>query len=41
MQARIEDSTGALLYISSTITPVITRGAPGDGVEIAVIRVGR
>jgi heat shock protein HslJ len=41
MQAGIEDSTGALLYISNTITPVITRGAPGDGVEIAVIRVGR
>jgi heat shock protein HslJ len=41
MQARIEDSTGALLYISNTITPVITRSAPSDGVEIAVIRVGR
>jgi putative lipoprotein len=41
MQTRIEGSTGELLYISNTITPVITRGAPGDGVEIAVIRVGR
>lgn len=39
MQARIEDRSGTLLYINNTIIPVITRGAPLDGVEIAVIAV--
>lgn len=41
MQARIEDHKGALLYISNTVNPVITRGAPSDGVNIAVIPVAR
>lgn len=39
MQVRIEDSSGTLLYISNTIVPVITRGAPSDGVNIAVVKV--
>lgn len=41
MQARIEDGSGELLFISNTIVSVITRGAPSDGVDIAVIRVGQ
>ena len=41
MQARIEDGSGTLLFISNTVNPVITRGAPSDGVNIAVVPVAR
>jgi putative lipoprotein len=39
MRARIEDSTGKLLYTSDTVTPVITRGNPVSDVEIVVVPV--
>ena len=40
MSARIEDSTGILLFISDTHTPVITHGFPVKDVEIVVVPVG-
>ena len=39
MSARIEDGSGALLFISDTHTPVITRGNPTEDVEIVVVPV--
>jgi heat shock protein HslJ/uncharacterized lipoprotein YbaY len=38
--ARIEDSTGKLLFISDTMIPVITRDSPMEDVEIVVVPVG-
>jgi heat shock protein HslJ len=40
MGVRIEDSTGKLLFISDTMTPVITNGNPTEDVEIVVVPVG-
>ena len=40
MSVRIEDSSGKLLFISDTHTPVITRGNPTQDVEIVVVPVG-
>ena len=40
MSARIEDSTGKLLFISDTTNPVITHDNPSDDVEIVVVPVG-
>lgn len=39
MSARIADSSGALLFISDTFTPVITQGAPTENVEIMTVPV--
>lgn len=41
LSARIEDKTGKLLFISDTITPVITRGNPVSGIEVLVIPVNQ
>ena len=40
MSARIEDGAGKLLFISDTVTPVITHGAPTKDVEIVVVPTG-
>jgi putative lipoprotein len=40
VQARITDGGGKLLFISTTAYPVITRGAPTQGVEVIVEKVG-
>ncbi len=37
--ARITDAQGNLLFISGTSVPVITNGAPSDGIEIQVVPV--
>ena len=34
--ARIEDADGQLLFISTTMNPVITKGNPTSGVEVLV-----
>ncbi|MFN2134653.1 MAG: YbaY family lipoprotein [Candidatus Promineifilaceae bacterium] len=39
LAARIEDSAGILRYINDTHTPVITRGAPTEEVDIWVRRI--
>ncbi len=38
VRVRIEDGSGKLLYVSDTITPVITGGNPTSGLEIVVVR---
>ena len=40
MSARITDGDGKLLFISGTITPVITRGNPTSDVVIMTVPVG-
>ena len=40
MSARIEDGAGKLLFISDTVTPVITHGSPTKDVEIVVVPTG-
>jgi heat shock protein HslJ len=40
MSARIEDGAGKLLFISDTVTPVITHGSPTNDVEIVVVPTG-
>lgn len=40
MSARTEDGSGKLLFISDTVTPVITNGNPTEDVEIIVVPVG-
>jgi uncharacterized lipoprotein YbaY len=39
VSARIEDGAGNLLFISDTVTPVITNGNPTEDVEIMTIQV--
>jgi putative lipoprotein len=39
VRAEIRDGAGDLLWTTDTVHPVLTRGAPSDGVEIRVIRV--
>jgi heat shock protein HslJ len=41
MSARIEDGAGKLLFISDTVMPVITHGAPTKDVEIVVVPTGQ
>ena len=41
VRASIRDCTGKLLWISDTHTPVLTRGAPSDNVDICVRSVSR
>jgi putative lipoprotein len=36
---RIEDATGAPLFVAGTVVPVITAGNPTEGLEIPVIEV--
>jgi putative lipoprotein len=38
ISARIEDSSGKLLFISDTVYPVITRGNPTSDVEVLVVQ---
>jgi putative lipoprotein len=40
VRAEIRDAAGDLLWTTDTVHPVLTRGAPSDGVEIRVVRVG-
>ena len=37
LRVRIEDENGKLLFISDTHTPVITQGAPTEGIEMVVV----
>jgi putative lipoprotein len=37
LRVRIEDDNGNLLFISDTHTPIITRGAPTENVEVVVV----
>lgn len=39
VRAEIRGPAGELLWTSDTVHPVLTRGAPADGVEIRVVRV--
>ena len=39
VSARILDGSGKLIFISDTITPVITRGSPTQDVEVIVVQV--
>ncbi len=36
LSARIEDGTGKLLFINTSLIPVITRGNPATGIEVVV-----
>lgn len=38
VRATVRDAAGALLWTTTTATPVFTQGAPIDGVEVAVER---
>jgi putative lipoprotein len=40
VRAEIRSADGKLLWTTDTVHPVLTRGAPGDGIEIRVVRVG-
>jgi putative lipoprotein len=40
LQARIESPEGQLIFINDTFTPVITRDAPTEDVEVIVVPVG-
>lgn len=40
VSARIEDGGGKLLFISDTIVPVLTAGAPSANVEVMVVPIG-
>ena len=40
VRAEIRSSSGALLWTTDTMHPVLTRGAPTNDVEIRVVRVG-
>ena len=40
LNARIVDEAGDLLFINDTAIPVITNGAPVDGVDVPVVAVG-
>jgi putative lipoprotein len=40
VRATITDPTGALIFTSDTVVPVITNGAPTEGVEIVVVPAG-
>ena len=37
IQARIQDASGNLLFVNDTAIPVLTGGAPGDGVVAEVV----
>ena len=39
VRATVRDAAGALLWTTTTTTPVFTQGAPIDGVEVPVERV--
>lgn len=41
LRAQIRSADGRLLWTSDTVHPVLTRGAPADSVEIALVRAGR
>lgn len=41
VRAEIRGGDGALLWTTDTHHPVLTRGAPQDGVDIMVVAVGR
>jgi putative lipoprotein len=40
VRAEIRSADGKLLWTTDTVHPVLTRDAPGDGVEIRLVRVG-
>lgn len=40
VRATIRDAAGALLWTTTTHTPVFTQGGPVDGVEVVVERIG-
>ena len=40
VRAEIRDAAGRLLWTTDTVHPVLTRGAPSDGVDILLRRVG-
>ena len=39
LQARLEDASGTLLYVNDTAIPVLTGGAPSEGLIVPVIAV--
>ena len=39
VRAEIRDAHGDLLWITDTMSPVLTNGAPSDGVEVRVVQV--
>ena len=39
LQARLEDASGTLLYVNDTVIPVLTGGAPSEGLIVPVIAV--
>lgn len=41
VSADIRSGDGSLLWISDTVHPVLTRGAPADEIEIMVVMVNR
>ncbi|MEE4174481.1 MAG: YbaY family lipoprotein [Xanthomonadales bacterium] len=40
VRAEIRSADGELLWTTDTVHPVLTRGAPKDGVEIRLVRAG-
>jgi len=40
VRAEIRDGNGKLLWTTDTMIPVLTRGAPSDGVDIMLVRTG-
>jgi len=38
VRAEIRGADGSLLWITDTVHPVLTRGAPADGVEVLMVR---
>jgi putative lipoprotein len=39
LQASLEDAAGTLLYVNDTAIPVLTGGAPSEGVSVPVVAV--
>lgn len=40
VRAEIRDADGRLMWTTDTVVPVLTRGAPSDGVDIMLVRTG-
>lgn len=40
VRAEIRSGDGKLMWTTDTMIPVLTRGAPSDGVEIMLVRTG-
>ncbi len=40
VRAEIRGADGQLMWTTDTVVPVLTRGAPSDGVDIMLVRTG-